>query len=241
MCVHVSTFLIVFLFSNEMLVRLASLNSHTRYLNAIIGLGSGVSILSLLLLTLAQIVSCIMISVPTIYNKIGTAIPSSALGGTLVIEMFVYHGFSDNELIFKACMMWISLAFIGLLRGDARTRADALDTPLYGPSVAAEASIRFCCTRIRSALVFPPLCVVIMVRALILHNFWMSSGTNYEIKRINFCSSVAFCSVFLFAAAHDRSPSQHVFSKLVRFAKQVYDSVYKRMYGRIPNGKKKVI
>ena len=234
-----ATSLVVILFLDEVIIRVCNLNSHRLYLNAILRSGSGVSYGLLFLLSLCQIVACAVIAFPVLYNKMGTAVPSIALGTTLVFEMCLYHGFSDNELVVKAVMIELSLSLIGLLRGDARIRADALGTPLHGSAIAAEARLREACTYIHAALVFPPLCAILFLRSVIYHRYWAYTGTNFEIKRTSFCTSIALCSVLLFAAGQDRSPSKHVFSKLLSHVYEAYKLVYRSVYGHVPDGKKK--
>lgn len=240
-----ATLLVIILFVDEILLRIRNLNSHRLYLNAILGLGSGVSIGLLLLLSTAQIAACVVIALPVLYNKLGTALPSVSLGATLVFEMIVYHGFTDNELVFKAFMIEASLFLIGLLRGDARIRADALGTPLIGSAIAAEAKLREVCTRFHAALVCPPLCVTLFLWSMLYHRYWRFTGTAFEIHRTSFCTSVASCAVLLFAAGQDRSPSQHVAHRIFEVVNQGYTSGYKAgykyYYGHVPDGKKKHI
>jgi len=240
---HAATALVVMLFVDEIFIRLCNLNSHRLYLNAILRLGSGASIALLLVLSAAQLAACVVITFPVLYNRLGTAVPSLALGATLLLEMVVYHGFSDNELIFKAVLVEVSLSLIGLLRGDERIRADALGTPLIGSAIAAEAKLRYTCTCVHAALVCPPLCVILFLWSMIYHRYWRLTGAAFEIHRTSFCTSVALSSVLLFAAGQDRSPSQHVATRLLDGVIRAYESGYKKgfkwYYGHVPDGKKK--
>lgn len=236
-----ATSFVVLLFVDEIILRFCNFNSHRLYLNAVLRSGSGVSLALLFLLSFCQLAACAVITLPVLYNQLGTAAPSVALGATLVFEMLVYHGFSDNELIIKAVMIELSLFLIGLLRGDARIRADALGTPLHGSAIAAEAKLREVCTRIHAALVFPPLCVLLLLRSIIYYRYWAFTGTSFEIKRTSFCTSVALCSLLLFAAGQDRSPSQQVSHKALTYAYECYRMVYRLIHGHAPNGRKKEI
>ena len=159
--------------------------------------------------------------------------------------MIVYHGFSDNELMLKAFMIEMSLSLIGLLRGDARIRADALGTPLIGSAIAAEAKLREVCTRLHAALLCPPLCMALFLWSMIYHRYWRFTGTAFEIHRTSFCTSAASCAVLLFAAGQDRSPSKHVAQRMFEFVKKGYTSGYKAGYklyhGHVPDGEKKSI
>lgn len=241
--IDVATSFVVMLFLDELRIRIKNFGSHRLYLNAIIGLGSGASILLLVILTTFQIVACVVISTPTLHKKLGTAAPSWALGTTLLLEMLLYHGFSDMELIAKATFIEISLFFIGILRGDERTRQDALGVPIAGFSIAVEAGLRAASTRMHAALVGPPFCVVMALHALIFHRYWCYSGAAYEIHRTTFNAVVAFCAVVLFFAAQDRSPSKHLLEKMVEGAKRGYKSGYARGYqfysGGVRDGEKK--
>lgn len=238
-----ATLLVVVLFVDEIHLRTRNFNSHLLYLNAILGLGSGVSIALLLLLSTAQSIACAVITFPFMYNKLGTAAPSVALGTTLLCEMVLYNCFSDNELVLKAFMIETSLSLIGLLRGDARLRADALGTPLIGSAIAVEAKLREVCTRLHLALVCPPLCVALFLWSMAYHRYWRFTGAAFEIHRTSFCMTTASCAVLLFAAGQDRSPSKHVaqrmFQAVERGYRPAYKAAYKFYYGHVPDGKKK--
>ena len=241
--VDVATALVVGLFVDEVRLRLKSFESHRLYLNAVLGLGSGASIAIIVLLSLAQLFSCVVITFPVLYNKVGTAVPSMALGTTLFSELVVYHGFFDTELVFKASFVAVSLFLVGLLRGDKKIRADALDTPLHGASIAAEAKLRRLCTVLHSALFGPPACLILMVRAVIYNRYWNLTGAAFEIQRTTFCTNVSLCAVILFAAGQDRSPKMYVYERFVDFLqdprKESYKCVHKLIHGVTPNGKKK--
>ena len=231
------------LFLDEIRIRINNFGSHRLYLNAVLGMGSGASIALLLLLTTAQIVACAVVTFPALYNKLGTAVPSVALGTTLLLEMVLYHGFADSELMLKALFIELSLGLIGLLRGDERIRQDALGTPLVGSAIAVEAKLRAVCTVVHAALVGPPVCVVLGMRALLYHRYWRFSGAAFEIHRTTFSTTVALCSVVLFLAGQDRSPSKHVaekiFDSVMKGYKSGYKSGYKLYYGHVPDGEKK--
>lgn len=241
--VDVATALVVVLFVDEVRIRVRNFGSHRLYLNAILGMGSGASIALLLLLTVSQLAACAVITFPVLYKRLGTAVPSIALGTTLACEMILYHGFSDNELMLKALFIGISLALIGLLRGDERIRSEALGTPLHGSAIAAEAKLRHVCTLCHAALVGPPVCIVLVLQSLINHRYWNLSGTAFEINRTSFCTKIALCSVILFAAGQDRSPSKHVARRIFDVIKTGYNSGYKSgykfYYGHVPDGEKK--
>lgn len=239
--VDAATALVVLIFLDECRARVLSFGSHRLYLNAVLGLGSGASIALLLVLTLAQLAACAVIALPALYNNLGTAVPSTALGATLLIEMILYHGFADSELFLKASMVEVSLALIGLLRGDRRVRAGALGTPIHGSAISAEAALRGACTSARAALVGPPLCVALALWSLVYHPFWLMTGAAYEINRTSFFTNAALSAVLLFAAGQDRSESKNVANRLFRFSRLGYKQCYRLFYGHVPDGHKKVL
>ena len=67
--IDVATSFVVMLFLDELRIRIKNFGSHRLYLNAIIGLGSGASILLLVMLTTSQIVACVVISTPYAAQK----------------------------------------------------------------------------------------------------------------------------------------------------------------------------
>lgn len=241
--IDVATSMVVMLFADEIHIRVRNFGSHRLYLNAILGRGSGASIALLFLLTLLQVLACAVITFPVLYKNMGTALPSMALGATLIFELILYHGYSDWELVLKALFVELSLALIGLLRGDERIRQDALGTPLIGSAIAVEAKLRTFCTAAHAALFCPPMCVLLALRCFVYHRYWNLSGAAFELHRTSFCTNVALCSLLLFAAGQDRSPSKHVASKLCDVVESgfmyAYKPAFKLYYGHNPNGKKK--
>ena len=208
------------LFLNEVWLRIRSFHSHRIYLNAILGFGSGASIALLGLLSLAQVVSCAVLVLPNLYKRMGTAVPSVALGATLAVEMLLYHGFNDAELTVKAFMIEATLFMIGLLRGDARIRSNAIGTPLHGRALAIEARIREVCTRLHLRLVLPPISFIMVLRSMFCHNFWWYSGTAFEIKRTSFCTCISQCAFMSVVSGQDRSARLNITDKAIDFAYQ---------------------
>ena len=100
--VDIATLSVVMLFLDEVRIRISNFRSHRLYLNAVLGMGSGASIALLIVLTGFQVVACTVVTFLSLYNKLGTAMPSVSLGTTLACEMILYHGFGDTELALKA-------------------------------------------------------------------------------------------------------------------------------------------
>jgi hypothetical protein len=231
---------VALLFTDELRLRFKNFNSHRLYLNAILGFGSGVSVALLILLSLAQTVSCLVLVVPTLYNRMGTAVPSVALGSTLALEMLLYHGFNDNEMTYKAVLLEVALFLIGIFRNHRKAVSSAIGVPLHGRLLAVEANVRKVCTKIRAGLVFPPICFIVCLRAVIKHNFWSYTGTAFEINRTSFCTCVAQSAVMMLLSSQDRSPTVHLLDNAKRiFRVHVFNRVYKAARGRVPDGQKK--
>jgi len=249
LAVDVGTGMVTTLFLDEVWLRLRSFNSHRLYLNAILGFGSGASIALLGLLSIAQAASCAILVMPVLYKRMGTAVPSVALGSTLGVEMLLYHGFNDTELTIKAFMIEAALFLIGLLRGDAKIRSTAIGTPLHGRAIAIEARIRAVCTKLHTGVILPPLCCILLTRALFYHSFWFYSGTAFEIKRTSFCTCVSACALMSLLAGQDRSASLHLAENSVDFVYRqlgvdilsftLVRKSYKAVFGQTPLGRKK--
>ena len=134
LCIDAGIVLAAKVFCEEVYQRIINLGSHRVYLNATLGAGSGVSICLLLCLTAAQIVSCAALVTPSLFHRLGTAVPSVALGSTTLVEMSLYNGFADRQLCIKSTLLCMCLLMIGLLRGKQRARSASIGTPLHGTS-----------------------------------------------------------------------------------------------------------
>jgi hypothetical protein len=234
------TVLVAMVFLDELRLRWVSFSSHKLYLNAILKMGSGVSLALLGLLSLAQLASCATLLVPRLYRHMGTTVPSMALGTTLALEMLLYHGFNDYEQTFKACGIWLSLFLIGLLRNHRYAKSASMGIPLSGRALAFEANIRWACTKCRAGVTLSPITAWIMFRAIVFNRFWSYTGTAFEIRRTTFLTSVAQCALMLILISEDKSPSVHALHEITSgFRLHVYKRVYKAAYGEVPLGRKK--
>lgn len=231
---------VALLFTDELRLRFINFNSHRLYLNAILGFGSGVSLALLVALSLAQVVSCLVLVVPTLYNKLGTAVPSVALGSTLALEMLLYRGFNDRELTYKAVMLETALFLIGIFRNRRKAVNRAVGVPVYGRSLAVEAHIRKACTKMRVGILFPPLCFVVCLRVVVKHRFWSYTGTAFEINRTSFCTGVAQSAVMMLLSSQDKSPTIDILNKTQSaFRVHIFNRCYKAVWGVVPDGRKK--
>ena len=219
---------IAILFADELRLRLRNFNSHRLFLNAVLGRGSGVSVMLLLLLSAAQFVSSLTLVVPTLYKRLGTIVPSVALGSTLALEMLLYHGFDDYELTIKAIVIESSLLLIGVLRRHNRARNEAIGTPLHGKALAVEAYVRKLCTRMRAGYLLPPVALLVSLQACLYYRFWSYTGAEFEIKRTSFCKCLAQCALMMLLSSQDRSPRLHVAESMYRALREkTSDRVYR--------------
>jgi hypothetical protein len=224
------TFLVTLIFLHELQTRCANFESHKMYLSAILNMRSTTCAFLLGILSVAQFVSCAVIVVPKLYNQFGTAVPSISLGCTLFTEMLIYSGFSHRELTLKACVVWISLFLIGLMRNHHRAKNKSISIILYSSALALEASVRRMCTKFRTGLLLPPIGLFTFIYAFIYHRFWTFSGAGFEIERAVFLSLISQCALMLILSSEDNSPStdfkNHIFIK--RYKKALLDIWNKR-------------
>ena len=226
--VDVGTLITVLIFIDEVRRRIKHLHGHTVYINAVLRCGHGASIGLLLLLSVAQVASCAIIALPSLYRRMGTAIPSLALGSTALVELLLYHGFRDSEILFKVLILELCLLMVGLLRRDAQARIEAIGIPVSGIAVVVEANVRKCSTRLHTALFCPTIASLVFAHAVRYHAFWMQTGTNFEIKRTTFTLCMAECALLAFLAGQDRSTSRNLFRKCVRVSGQLYRLLHGR-------------
>lgn len=233
--VDIGTSFVVVLFLDEVRRRIKHLRSHSLYINAVLRCGEKMSIGLLLVLSFAQVASCTVLVVPMLYGRMGTAIPSLALGSTALLELMLYHGFSDGEILMKVSILEVCLFMIALLRRDAKARSQAIGISLVtGTDLAIEAYIRQKCTLVHAALVCPVLATLVVIWALAFYRFWEASGTTFEMQRTSFTLCMTECGLLAFLAGQDRSPSYGVYSRSCRAAENVLRSVHARVHGWAP-------
>ena len=235
---HAGTLLVVLLFLDEIFRRLGSLSSHADFLRAVLRCGDGGAMLLLALLTASQLAACATLVVPRLYLRLGTMLPSAALGATALAELLVYGGFMDLEILLRVLVVEACLALLALVRRDAEARALAVGVPLSGRALAAEAVVRKRCTRARAALASPPLASLLMLRSLCAHRFWAASGAQREMQRNSFALSVAWCALLFMAAGQDRSPTAHPRERAQEALWSMYYRLRVRVFGRPIDAKK---
>ena len=238
-CIDTGTFLIASLFLDEVKQRVLRFDHHRLYLNAVVGAGSGASIALLFALTIAQIGSCAVLTLPVLYGRLGAAIPSFCLGASLFCELILYNGFADVKLMRTALGICIALVLIGVLRGDARHRLNALDQPVHGFSVTIEATVRKVCTKFRMSLMLIPLSLYLFWTACWHYAFWRYGGTKSEMMRVGFRACVSEFAIFLLLSSEDRSPAIELVTITKRLSYEKYKQLYYRVHGYPYLGKKK--
>jgi hypothetical protein len=206
---------VVAVFLGEVRERTGGFHQHVLYLNAVLRCGAGASMALLGLLTLAELAACAVLVIPILYKQLGTEVPSISLWISMTVEMVLYHGFGDWEITMKFLFLSTSLAGIALLRSDTKARGQAMGVPVQGVSLSLEAGVRRLCTAAHAAILCPPVCGVLAIRALIFYRYWSFSGTNYEIARNSFTLALSQCSVLLHLAGHDRSPTYRIWETIV--------------------------
>lgn len=234
-----ATNIVAGLFFEEVLLRLASFGSHVVYLNAVLMYGNGASIAIIFILSVAQVVCGATLIAKRLYTNLGTAIPSTALGATLAVEMALYNGFRDSELTATSILTWASLFFVYLLRGGQRSRSQAMGTLLFERSLSIEAGIRFVCTKLRAARLGTACSVLLLAKAWIYDMYWTKTGALFEIHRTRFRACVAGCSVLMFLAHEDRSAKAMMMYKFEAVAQQWYGRLYMMIFKTPAPGRKK--
>jgi len=237
--IDTGTGIVALLFLDEVRRRIKHFGSHSLYINAVLGCGTGASIGLLILLSAAQFASCMILVLPSLYRLMGTAIPSLALGSTALVELMLYHGFRDWEIFFKVCVLEACLCMIALLRRDAKARTEAIGIPVTGTALAIEAYIRKKCTLAHTALVCPALATTVLAWALAFYRFWKDSGTTFEMQRTSFTLCMAECALLAFLAGQDRSQSYYIWDRSRQALKDAYRLAHVRVYGRPPRDFKK--
>lgn len=228
-------------FFEEVYRRLLNFESHKAYLNAMVGCGSGTSIALLTLLTASEVSSCATLVLPSLYRQLGTEIPSVALGISLLLEMGLYRGFSDSEILSKACFLWAALLMIGLLRGMQRARVNAVGTPLHGASLSVESWLRAGCTKMKYGLILPPVVAFLLVMSFSRNFYWSYTGTAFEVKRSALLFTVSKCALLLILAGQDRSNSTSLASRVVHWSRETYRRARKACCGYVAHGRKNKI
>tara|TARA_B100001094_G_scaffold333418_1_gene411919 strand:- start:10502 stop:11275 length:774 start_codon:yes stop_codon:yes gene_type:complete len=238
LAIDLGTAIVVLLFLDEVRRRIKHFEAHAIYINAVLKCGPASSMLFLFMLSLSQLVSCLVLSTPSLYLKAGTVVPSVLLGSTLLCELFLYNGLRDMEIFFKVVFIEMCVIMVALLRRDAKARAEAIGVPITGVSLTIEAYVRKTATTFRAALLGPPLAAFILFWAILFYRFWSHSGADFEIKRTSFTLCISECAFILFMMGHDRSPSAQTMATVTKLS----GTIRKKLFGvSMRNGKKKFI
>ena len=237
--IDTGTCIVALLFLDEVRRRIKHFGSHALYINAVLGCGAGASIGLLILLSAAQFASCMILVLPSLYRLMGTAIPSLALGSTALVELMLYHGFRDWEILLKVCVLEACLFMVALLRRDAKARSEAIGIPVTGTALVIEAYIRNKCKIVHTALVCPPLAMAVLLWALTFYRFWKDSGTTFEMQRTSFTLCMAECGLLAFLAGQDRSPSYYVLESSRQSVRDAYRFAHVRVCWQPPRDFKK--
>lgn len=219
---------VVCVFLGEVRERVSGFRQHVLYLHAVLRCGVGSSMALLGILTIAEVSACVVLVVPTLHGRLGTEVPSIGLWVSMWVEMLLYHGFGDWEITMKFLFLTASLAGIALLRSDTRARGQALGIPVQGIALLVEARIRKFCTATHAAVICPPVCGVLMFRAMIFYRYWSLSGTNYEIARNSFTLTLSVCSLVLHLAGQDRSPTYRIWERTVSQSQKCFTKIATR-------------
>lgn len=232
--IDTGTCIVALLFLDEVRRRIKHFVSHYIYITAVLGCGNGASVVLLTLLSVAQFASCMILVLPSLYRRMGTAIPSLALGSTAVVELVLYHGFRDWEILFKVCVLEVCLFMVALLRRDAKARSQAIGIPVTGMALSIEAYIRKQCTLVHTALVCPTLATIVFAWAFTFYRFWKDSGTTFEMQRTSFTLCMSKCGLLALLAGQDRSESYYIWDRSCLALMYLYQAAHMWVRGRPP-------
>jgi hypothetical protein len=218
------TSLVCFVFLEEVRIRLSCINAHAIFLNAILGSGKELAYVLLWALSFAQLASSATLLIRSLHIRLGTSVPSIALGVTLLLEFVLYGGYRDWEQTVRVISTLTSLTLLALLRSDTRARSAALDTPLVATALAIEASIRKYCTISHTSVVVTPLFTLLLLRAILCQRYWYFTGSEYELRRASFSTVTSECAVLAFLAGQDKSPSYYIADNVIGMAHKLYQN-----------------
>lgn len=204
-CVSTPKYVVAFTFLETSVLRARNFDSHLLFLKAVLGARDGVRIVLLSCLTLAQTASSLALVVPSLRRRLGTEATCASLAVTLAVEVLLYKGLDDTNVLFYAMVVYVNLAGIVLYCRDCRARQLWAGIPISDRLLAIDSAIRSACTHTHSALLCVPLALILLVHALLHHRYWNRRGAAYEIHRLQFMTNLSMISILAIIAAHDKA------------------------------------
>jgi hypothetical protein len=199
--------MIIGLSLEEAILRLLNLHEHVHYLNAVMGCGKGMSVVVAIFLSVAQVISALMtVVILSSFVNMEMKITAFVLGSAVMVEMILYRGFANTELIEITFMTLTALCLSVLLRDTQKLRRNAVNVVLHGKPLFLEASLRKFCTIIHArqwCLIFT---VLSLLKAWLYDRYWFKTGPLFEMHRTTFRACVARSATLLLIACEDKSP-----------------------------------
>lgn len=177
--------------------------SRSLHLTLALGVGRGTALTVLGIIVGTQVVSCATLMLPSLYNRVGSVIPSAALVTTLWFETLVFGDLQDRAAQARGACLTATALMLAIFRFDRHARNTRDQLPTSGVLLGIEAAVRSMCTRVRTGLVLPPLAAGLLLWATGWNAFWRSSGVRYEYERARFHTSLSAAALCMLLSGQD--------------------------------------
>lgn len=194
------------LFVREMVVRVTDLGAHAIVVRAVTKTPLAASYAFLLLLTAAQAVCCVTLSVPALYGRVGALSASAALAFTCVAEALSYDALSDFVHVKRVVLCVFTVFAVGLFRKETQVRSHGIGTPIHDRWVNVHSFMRKAASGLGVARLAVPLGVLMIARSLYFGAF-RSRGVQGELSVAIACNSASLCAICMVCAGLDSSDS----------------------------------
>jgi len=173
------------------------------HLHIALGLSRGFSLALIVALVAAQCTASASLLFRSVYLRVGSIAPSSALVCTLWFEALVFGDAADKPTLIRVTCLTLTCSMLALFRYDRQARNTQQQVPTSGVLLSVESHVRRVCSSLRTGLVLPPTALVLVIWGAAVAPFRLGPGIEYEWKRSKFQSALTLAALMLLAAGQD--------------------------------------
>lgn len=234
LCSALSLRLVAAVALEDVLFKLNNFSAFVFHAQTVTGLGRGVCIASVLVLSLCRAAAAASLLAPSLRQRLAEETALVALAaGELATSAFLVE-FSDASAASKSIFLSTALFVILLMSRSERARSRWVGAPVLDRLLSAEYWLRVACTRLRAALWLLPFAAMLALKCALVHRYWAYRGAHFEAHRTLCARNLAACALLVGVAAEDRSTQR--FDALLEGWRGTARQAFSRAAGRLCTG-----
>ncbi len=225
----------------DVMFKFHNFSSFVFHAQTVSGLGRGVCIIAVCVLSLCRAVAVASLLAPYLRRRVDQELACAALAaGELASAAFLME-FSDPEGSAKSVFFCAALFVLLLLGRDGKARARCVGVPVVDSLLAVEYCLRTLCTKLRAALWLLPFAALLALKCALFHRFWTYRGAHFEIQRARCACNLAACALVVGFSAEDRNTQR--FDSLLESwesaAREAWARARRRFFRRVDSKSKR--